>query len=196
MSRAVACDVDITNEKRGRNVRPRRMSWNDGSRLVTRIRALLLATSCEAVRAVDWLVPAGLERYLSLSTALIANRGIHLPFRAVRTAVAIRASATRRVAQRRISARLVGRPAGWAPAWPVSEPLLSVKALLSRCEDEITSAVTALQRDVGMFLHGTCTPWRWSSQCDDAQYHRVRLRTARLGVGRATLGHYHLCRIS
>lgn len=163
--------MDMTSGHAGRGWcgQPRKRLSAMQPRLVAGIGALLLASDGETVGAVHRLVPAGLKRNLRFTTAVVADRRVHLALGSEATTAAVRTSAGG-IAQRRVTSRLERGAAGWTPAGPVCEPLLGVEALLSRCENELISAVTTRQRDVGILLHLTCTPWRMSSYHDDAQH--------------------------
>src|SRR5262245_50535129 len=87
----------------------------------------------EALRAVDRLVAARLERHLSLPPAVRAGRREHL----ARPAAAVAAGAA--------AALLVGAPALGAAARVVDEPPALVELLLAAREHELLSAVTAGQ---------------------------------------------------
>ena len=96
----------------------------------------------EAIGAVDGLLAAGLEGYLSLLPALSANRREHLPLTSLVPAAAGIPAAT--------TACLIGSSAAGASARLVGEALLSEELLLSRREDELLVAVAAGE---GFVLH-------------------------------------------
>ena len=90
----------------------------------------------EALAAIDRFITARLEGHLRLLPAIRADRGIHLP----RATVAIAASAP--------AGALAGRAALWAAAGLIRQPPAGVELLLSRREEELTSAVATLQRHI------------------------------------------------
>jgi hypothetical protein len=85
----------------------------------------------EAVGAVNRFVGSGLEGHLSILAAIGTDRRIHLPFPAATITSAL---ATRNLAL----AAAIG-----ATNWLVREALLRVERLLSLCENESASTVTA-----------------------------------------------------
>ena len=104
----------------------------------------------EAIGAVDGLLAAGLEWYLSLLPALSTDRREHLPLPTV-------VPAAGRVPSGGIaspaSVSLVRGPAFGAPARLVGEALLCEELLLSNGKDELSVAVAASERLVFHVCH-------------------------------------------
>src|SRR5829696_2618287 len=102
----------------------------------------------EAVRAVDRLVSARLERHPRLLAARRAGGRVHL---AVLTPVATATAATTVATARAVSTRatapfgLPGSPAILAPTGLVGEALRGVELLFPRREHEILSTIPAVQ---------------------------------------------------
>ena len=102
--------------------------------------AALLATTLEAVRAIDRLVTTRNERDHRLLATGAADGRVHGALGATTTvtaaAVPVGSAATR------VAAGLIGTPAGRATSGLVSEALLGIEFLLAYGEDEIFATIT------------------------------------------------------
>src|SRR5450756_711891 len=118
--------------------------------VATAVPATRRALGREAIRAVDWLVAAGLEGHHGVLAALRAHGREHLPLASLESAATTTGISA--------AARLVGGSALGAPARGIGEALLCEELLLSHRENELLATVPAVE---GLVIHVvTLTPDR------------------------------------
>src|SRR3954453_4395002 len=129
----------------------------DGALAVHSWCLAIAAPGLEAIRAVDGLLAAGLERHLGEATALRADGLEHLGRSALVPAPVAAVAVVGHAAPAAVAPALVGRAALSAAARFVGEALLSKEGLLTFREGERVAAVAAGEGLVGVgheFLPG------------------------------------------